>query len=73
MNKLSRNRAYGVSSKFNFCRWEHVVYGPFSSEESARKWLETEEFDFRDRELMSKTAATKMAGKTAVLNAKSFE
>ena len=73
MNKISRNKAYGVSSKFNFGSWEHVVYGPFNSEQAAQKWLQTEEFSFRERELMSKTAATKIAGKAAVLNAISFE
>lgn len=65
-NTISRNRAYGVSSKFDFGRWNHVVYGPFETEEEAREWLHTEEYDFRERELMSKTAATKLAGKRAV-------
>lgn len=65
-NTISRNRAYGVSSKFDFGRWSHVVYGPFQTEEEAQNWLHTEEYDFRKRELMSKTAATKLAGKRAV-------
>lgn len=38
----------------------------FSDKEAAKKWLHTEEYDFRDRELMSKTAAIKIAGKKMV-------
>lgn len=67
--EISRNSAYGVSSKYEFGSWNHVVYGPFASEEQAQKWLHTEEYDFRERELMSKTAAIKLAGKKAVDNA----
>ena len=59
---------YGVSSKFSFGMWNHKVYR-FSDEETAEKWLNTEESDFRMRELMSKTAAMKLAGNRAVLNA----
>lgn len=70
---ISRNRAYGVSSKLEFGTWNHVVYGPFTSEENAQKWLHTEEYDFRERELMSKTAAIKLAGKKEVENAVDFE
>lgn len=66
---ISRNIAYGVSSKFDFGRWSHVVYGPFETEEQAQGWLHTEEYDFRERELMSKTKAIKLAGKKAVDNA----
>lgn len=68
-NAISRNRKYGVSSKYEFGAWNHVVYGPFESEEQAQKWLHTEGYDFRERELMSKTAAIKLAGKMAVKNA----
>lgn len=67
--KISRNIQYGVSSKFAFGRWDHVVYGPFSSEGQAKEWLHTEEYDFRERELMSKTAAIKLAGRKLVENA----
>lgn len=67
--KISRNIAYGVSSKYDFGTWNHVVYGPFASEGQAQEWLHTEEYDFRERELMSKTAAIKLAGKRAVDNA----
>ena len=63
---MSRNRRYGVSSKYEFGRWSHRVYGPFSSEEKAQEWLYTEEYDFRERELMSKTAAIRLAGRKAV-------
>lgn len=73
MSTISRNRAYGVSSKYEFDSWTHVVYGPFGSEEQANKWLQTEEYDFRERELMSKTAAIKLAGKIAVENAISID
>lgn len=59
---------YGVSSKFNFGKWEHNVY-VFENEETAQKWLNTEEYDFRERELMSESKAVKLAGKTAVKNA----
>lgn len=59
---------YGVSSKFSFGMWNHRVY-KFSDKTTADKWLNTEEADFRMRELMSKTAAMKLAGNRAVLNA----
>ena len=59
---------YGVSSKFSFGMWNHKVYR-FSDKETAEKWLNTEEADFRMRELMSKTAAMKLTGNRAVLNA----
>lgn len=64
-----KSMTYGVSSKYDFGRWNHIVYGPFETEEQAQKWLHTEEYDFRVRELMSKTAAIKLAGKKAVENA----
>lgn len=65
---INRKKAYGVSSKYDYGKWYHVVYR-FSTDEQAEKWLETEEYDFRERELMSKTAAIKLAGKKAVENA----
>lgn len=61
-------KIYGVSSKYAFNNWEHVVY-VFETEEAAQEWLHTEEYDFREREVMSKTAAIKLAGKKAVENA----
>ena len=59
---------YGVSSRFSFGMWNHRVY-KFNDKVTADKWLHTEEADFRMRELMSKTAAMKMAGNRAVINA----
>lgn len=61
-------KIYGVSSKYDFGNWEHRVY-VFDNQAEADKWLNTEEGDFRERELMTKTAATKLAGKKAVDNA----
>ena len=52
-------KIYGVSSKFNFGEWNHVVY-VFGSKEDAEKWLDAEEYDFREREIMTKTAAIKL-------------
>lgn len=60
---IRRNRAYGVSSKFEFGGWNHRIYGPFATEEEAQKWLHREEYDFRERELMSKTAAIRLVGR----------
>ena len=59
---------YGVSSRYSFGMWNHRVY-KFSDTETADKWLNTEEADFRMRELMTKTAAMKLAGNRAVMNA----
>lgn len=59
---------YGVSSKFNFGRWSHSVV-KFTNYEAAEKWLETEQYDFRERELCSKTRAIQLAGRAAVANA----
>lgn len=55
-------RIYGVSSKYEFGRWNHIGY-VFYSIEKAMKWLHTEEYNFRERELMSKTSAEKLCGK----------
>lgn len=62
---------YGVSSKFNFGKWGHRVY-KFDNKEIANKWLNTEEYDFRERELMTKTAAIKLAGRRAVEEAEFY-
>ena len=59
---------YGVSSRYSFGMWNHQVY-KFSDKATAEKWLRTEEYDFRMRELMTKTEATKLAGNRAVVNA----
>ena len=59
---------YGVSSRYECGMWNHRVY-KFSDKETADKWLHTEEAEFRMRELMTKTEATKLAGNRAVANA----
>lgn len=63
-----KRKIYGVSSKFGFGEWSHVVY-VFDDKETAEKWLRTEEYDFRERELMTKTKAIQLAGRSAVENA----
>lgn len=45
---------YGVSEKFEFGKL-HGYARKFDSLEDANKWLETEEYDFRERSLVSKT------------------
>ena len=55
-------KIYGVSSKYIFGKWSHQVY-VFDDLEKATEWLNTEEYDFRERELMSKSAAQKLIGK----------
>lgn len=60
---------YGVSSKYEFGGWSHRVYGPFKDQEQADKWLHTEEYDFREREIMSKTKAIQLAGRKSVEHA----
>lgn len=59
---------YGVSSRCEF-EWSHIVYGPFSDQAEAEKWLSCEEYDSRTREIMGKTSAIKLAGRKAVKNA----
>lgn len=58
-------KIYGVSSKYEFSGWNHNVY-VFDTKEEAEKWLNTEEYDSRSRELMNKTTAIKLAGRKAV-------
>lgn len=58
---------YGVLSKYPF-GWSHTVY-KFDNLDEAEEWLETEEYDFRERELCSKSRAAFLAGNTAVENA----
>ena len=59
---------YGVSSRHSFGICNRRVY-KFNDKETAEKWLNTEEADFRMRELMSKSDAMKLCGNRAVLNA----
>ena len=51
-------KIYGVSRKYEFGKWNAYAV-EFDSMEDAEKWLNTEEYDFRERELVSKTAAIK--------------
>lgn len=52
-NYFKKNgRIYGLSEKFNFGRWEGYVV-VFSDYDDAWEWLETEEYDFRTRELVT--------------------
>lgn len=60
-------KIYGVSSKYNF-GWSHYVV-VFDDFQCAQKWLHTEEYDFRERELMSRTVAINLAGREVVDNA----
>lgn len=56
-------KIYGVSSKFDFGAWHHTGY-VFDDLKKAQEWLETEEYDFRERELMSRTSAENLCGKS---------
>ena len=40
---VDRDKAYGVSSKYNGRVWDHDVYGPFHSNEEATRWLHHQE------------------------------
>lgn len=51
-------KIYGTSTKFEFGKW-HGYAVEFNSWEEAENWLYTEEYDFRERELVSKTEAKK--------------
>lgn len=51
-------KIYGISTKFDFGRWTGYAK-EFNSLEKAYEWLNTEEYDFRERELCSKTEAKK--------------
>ena len=66
---MAKRQIYGVSSKYNFGRWEHSIY-KFEDMGTAERWLQTEEYDFREREIMTKTAAIKLAGARAVNTAR---
>lgn len=68
---MKANKIYGVSSKYGFNKWNHKVY-VFNNEATAQKWLNTEEYDFRERELMNKTEAIKLAGRKSVDSAEAI-
>lgn len=58
-NYFKKNHfVYGISSKFEFGRWAGYIKR-FDDMESAEKWLNTEEYDFRERELCSRSKAMK--------------
>lgn len=69
---MAAKKLYGVSYKYEYGAWNYAVYR-FGDESSAERWLHTEEYDFRTRELMTKTDAVKMAGRKAVDNAKTWQ
>lgn len=54
---------YGVSGKYEFGEWKVKDAYSFSSIEEANEFLETEEGDFRERELVSKSELIKRCGK----------
>lgn len=56
---------YGISSKSDTIYQDCAVYY-FTDFAKARAWLHTEEYDFRERELCSKTQAVKCVGDKAV-------
>lgn len=72
LENMNMEKIYGVHSKFDFGRWDHIVY-VFENQEDADRWLETEEFDFRERELMTKKEAIELVGKEDVDNAITYE
>ena len=56
-NYFKRNGIiYGISEKYEFDKWTGYSV-EFTSMEEALKWLSTEEYDFRQRSLVSKTRA----------------
>lgn len=60
---LSKNGfVFGDSAKYEFGRWRHSITR-FTSEEEAERWLNTEEYDFREREFISLTAAKRLGWK----------
>ena len=62
---MKNEKIYGVSSKYNAGRWDCYVV-VFDDQKQAEEWLNTEEYDFRERELMSRAKAERLAGKKAV-------
>lgn len=63
-----KRKVYGVASKYEFGSWDNDVY-VFDTKEEAEEWLNSKEYDFREREIMTKTGAIKLAGRKAVSNA----
>lgn len=59
INYFKKNhKIYGISEKCEFGRWSGYIK-QFTNYEKAIKWLNTEEYDFRERRLCSKTEALK--------------
>lgn len=59
----------GISSKYDFGAWHNKVY-TFEDNETAEKWLHTEEYDFRERELFEDIKdAVQLAGIEIIANA----
>lgn len=63
---------YGISSKFDFGKWQHGIV-KLSTKEQAKKWLDTETYDFREREILNKTQAIKLVGRKQVENCNQWE
>lgn len=49
-------KIYGVSSKYQFGEWDNKGY-IFYDLDKAWEWFETEEYDFRERELLTQEEA----------------
>lgn len=54
-------KIYGISTKYNFGHLDYYIKA-FDDLDAAYKWCDTEECDFRTRELGSKTHIAKIAG-----------
>lgn len=59
---MAKRMIYGECTK----NGELVYLTKFGNREDAEKWLRTEEYDFRERELIRKTEAIRRYGKDAV-------
>lgn len=53
---LKNGEIYGISTKYDRSRWSGYAVR-FTDLDDAYDWLYTEEYDFRERELVSKTVA----------------
>lgn len=63
MEKNKQKLIYGISSKYEFGKWSHRIV-VFDDQEKANAWLQTEEYDFRERELFySESKAIRLLGK----------
>lgn len=55
---------YGASSKYS-CGWWHKLY-IFEKWGDAVEWLEEEEYDFREREFLTREEAVELVGEEVV-------